>query len=386
MSGGTSRSRTAARLRTPPQEPAWSALLSGLSPNNAAAIRRLAATPSAPSQKFDKLTHKAQAAVAVFLYEQPYHSAGEHGDGQQEPVDFFPPGSRPNLSFGEQSRCSAQRDGTGAEDGAKVLHVLMTTRALHLRSHPGQASLPGGKRDLTDLSIEHTALRESIEEVGMSGWDSVGKEVHWLYTAPPLLSKTCLIIHPVVFFLSAPQRTLGRLRASPSEVSAIWSAPLPLFLASSPTHALLPEGYRLADPTQVDKHRPAQHALRTYSEVPWLLGRPYRLHRFRSSQQLIKGLTADALIELASVAYGVEPRFQVRAPGQMGWDEMVDTVLTRLGQGKRGESRWGDGESGDAQGSTEAFETIAGVDLPLLDGGAESGSAGRRTACGGRRE
>ncbi|KAK0539219.1 hypothetical protein OC842_001040 [Tilletia horrida] len=347
---------TPAQLRTPAPAAVWA----HLHPSNAAAIQRLASAHSAPSEPFDtEITHKAQAAVAVFLYEQEY-------DAQDAPIDWFPSGSRPDLAPAREA--SSASAAAGSADGArrKVLHVLMTTRALHLRSHPGQASLPGGKRDATDQSIEHTALRESVEEVGMGGWEAVGKEVHWLYTAAPLLSKTCLLVHPVVFFLSNPARTLANLRASPSEVSALWSVPLSLFLASSTTQegALYPRGYVLADPHKVDTHRPPQHALRTYSDVPWLLGTPYRLHRFRSHQQLIKGLTADILIGLATAAYGIPARFPLRAEGQMGWEEMVGVVLKRLREGQRGESRWGDGESGDAQGSTEAYETVVGVDVP----------------------
>ncbi|CAD6885881.1 unnamed protein product [Tilletia laevis] len=340
---------SASSLRT--ASPVSDAVLHSLSPSNAAAIQRLRATASSPSDVFDRLSHKAQAAVAIFLYEQPYSSGA--------PLDWFPPNSRPNLGAPPSSSGGGSSDG----DEERVLHVVMTTRALHLRSHPGQASLPGGKREQSDSSIEHTALRESTEEVNMSGWKSVRKEVHWLHTAPPLLSKTCLLVHPVVFFLSNPSKTLSTLRANPSEVSALWSVPLPLFLASSQTHCLLPQGYTLSDPAKVDTHRPPQDALRTYSDVPWLLGSPYRLHRFRSSQQLVKGLTADILIGVASGAYGMAPRFEVRAPGQMGWDRMVEVVLARLKEGRRGESRWGDGESGDAQGSTEAFDTIVGVDL-----------------------
>ncbi|KAK0545440.1 hypothetical protein OC846_004004 [Tilletia horrida] len=349
--------------------PAWSSALSSLDPANRAAIERIASTPAAPAEPFDSLTHKAQAAVAIFLYEQPYVTATDDAGSLQAghssggtaaipiPLDWFPPHTRPNLN--NDNTASGVKDAVQKTASSKVLHVLMTTRALHLRSHPGQASLPGGKKDTGDRSIEHTALRESVEEVGMSGIASLNKEVHWLYTGAPLLSKTCLLVHPVVFFLSNPAKTLSQLKANPSEVSALWSVPLPTFLGSSD----IPPGYTLADPLIVDTHRPPQHALRTYSDVPWLLGRSYRLHRFRSNQQLVKGLTADNLIQLASIAYGQPPRFEVRAEGQMGWEEMVDVVLARLKDGRRGESRWGDGESGDAQGSTEAYPTIVGVDL-----------------------
>lgn len=48
------------------------------------------------------------------------------------------------------------------------LYVLLTKRALHLRNHPGQIAFPGGKHDPDDASIQYTALRETLEEVGLA--------------------------------------------------------------------------------------------------------------------------------------------------------------------------------------------------------------------------
>jgi 8-oxo-dGTP pyrophosphatase MutT (NUDIX family) len=46
-------------------------------------------------------------------------------------------------------------------------HVLMTKRALHLKSHPGEISFPGGVyEEDKDNDLLATALRETAEEVG----------------------------------------------------------------------------------------------------------------------------------------------------------------------------------------------------------------------------
>ena len=37
-----------------------------------------------------------------------------------------------------------------------------------MRNHPGQIAFPGGKHDPEDASIQYTALRETLEEVGLS--------------------------------------------------------------------------------------------------------------------------------------------------------------------------------------------------------------------------
>ena len=47
------------------------------------------------------------------------------------------------------------------------LQVLLTKRASHLKHHPSQISFPGGKAELTDTDLIHTALREAHEEIGL---------------------------------------------------------------------------------------------------------------------------------------------------------------------------------------------------------------------------
>lgn len=45
--------------------------------------------------------------------------------------------------------------------------VLLTKRSAHLSAHPGEVAFPGGKWEVGDPDLMHTALRETLEEVAI---------------------------------------------------------------------------------------------------------------------------------------------------------------------------------------------------------------------------
>ncbi len=57
-------------------------------------------------------------------------------------------------------------------------YLLLTLRADYNGTHAAQISFPGGKKDTKDVSLKHTALRESHEEVGIE--ENMISEIHQL--------------------------------------------------------------------------------------------------------------------------------------------------------------------------------------------------------------
>lgn len=79
------------------------------------------------------------------------------------------------------------------QDGLKL---LLTRRAQHLRHHPGQISLPGGKIEAGE-SAAQAALRETEEEVGVKA-----KHIRLLGSLPLINTSTGFIVSPWLGFIT----------------------------------------------------------------------------------------------------------------------------------------------------------------------------------------
>jgi 8-oxo-dGTP pyrophosphatase MutT (NUDIX family) len=104
--------------------------------------------------------------------------------------------------------------------------VLLTQRALHLNSHPGQIAFPGGKIEPSDRDIIETALREAEEEIGLprSFVEPVG-------LLAPYETSTGFRMAPVLAVI----RPGFALTLDDSEVAEAFEAPL-AFLMNTDNH------------------------------------------------------------------------------------------------------------------------------------------------------
>ena len=107
------------------------------------------------------------------------------------------------------------------------LNVILTQRTTHLSSHSGQIAFPGGKADAGDASATATALRETLEEVG------IGSEfVKVLGVLPTYTTGSAFAVTPVLGLL-----TEGfEIRPNPHEVADVFEVPLDFLMDPSNHH------------------------------------------------------------------------------------------------------------------------------------------------------
>ena len=122
-------------------------------------------------------------------------------------------------------------------DRAAGLQVLFTRRTAHLHDHAGQISFPGGRAEPEDPSIEHTALRETAEEIGLAP-----ERVEMLGSINTYVTVSGYEVTPVVGLVTPP----FDLKPDDFEVAEIFEVPLAFLLdpANHQRNSLVYQGWR----------------------------------------------------------------------------------------------------------------------------------------------
>ena len=108
------------------------------------------------------------------------------------------------------------------EDG---LHILFEVRSLQLRRQPGEVCFPGGRVDETDRDEQHTAIRETSEELGINE-----ENITRVYPLDYMISPFGTMIYPFVGLIRHPDK----INYNRGEVEEIFTVPLSFLTNTKP--------------------------------------------------------------------------------------------------------------------------------------------------------
>lgn len=105
------------------------------------------------------------------------------------------------------------------------VHILFEVRSHLLRRQPGDICFPGGKMDPSDKSEKETAIRETMEELGLNNEDILN-----VFPLDYLVTPFGMIVYPFAGFID----NADKLQLNKSEVEEVFSVPLSFFLENTP--------------------------------------------------------------------------------------------------------------------------------------------------------
>ncbi|AUD15166.1 MULTISPECIES: CoA pyrophosphatase [unclassified Planococcus (in: firmicutes)] len=108
------------------------------------------------------------------------------------------------------------------EDG---VHILFEVRSFEMRRQPGEICFPGGRIDHGDEDEEETALRETMEELG------IRKEaISNVFPLDYIVSPFGMIVYSFAGFIDPDTD----FKPNPPEVDSVFTVPLKFFLENEP--------------------------------------------------------------------------------------------------------------------------------------------------------
>lgn len=108
------------------------------------------------------------------------------------------------------------------EDG---VHILFEVRSFEMRRQPGEVCFPGGRIDRGDEDEEETALRETMEELGIEK-----TAINNVFPLDYIVSPFGMIVYSFAGFIDPDTE----FTPNPQEVDTVFTVPLQFFLDNEP--------------------------------------------------------------------------------------------------------------------------------------------------------
>ncbi|WP_442599719.1 NUDIX hydrolase [Neobacillus sp. D3-1R] len=104
------------------------------------------------------------------------------------------------------------------------IHVLFEVRSHQLRRQPGDICFPGGRMDPDDKIEKFTAIRETMEELGLNRED-----ISDVFPLDYLVSPFGMMVFPYAGFIKQE-----KFRLNKAEVEEVFTVPLSFFIKNTP--------------------------------------------------------------------------------------------------------------------------------------------------------
>ncbi|MFP7300020.1 NUDIX hydrolase [Neobacillus niacini] len=105
------------------------------------------------------------------------------------------------------------------------IHVLFEIRSLQLRRQPGEICFPGGRIDPQDMDEKSAAIRETMEELGISS-----ENISEVFPLDFMITPFGMMIYPYAGMIESPEK----IQPNPAEVGEIFTVPLTYFIENAP--------------------------------------------------------------------------------------------------------------------------------------------------------
>jgi 8-oxo-dGTP pyrophosphatase MutT (NUDIX family) len=158
------------------------------------------------------------------------------------------------------------------------LDLLFQVRSKKLKWQPGDICFPGGRVELTDINPEHTAKRETAEELGIAF-----NQITILGQLPKFIATLGMMIYPFVGTINS----LDDLQLNHDEVEQIFTVPIKWFIDNQPQCATMFLGQKPADNFPFD--------VITNRSTNWQKRSEHAVYYYQYQNWVIWGLTAQLL-------------------------------------------------------------------------------------------